>query len=148
MNATFSWSQLIDRVTLSLLSFQYCFEQNFTTVRQFCNPAMIKQIFTFETGPNSLFSSSIAQSKTLDEFRKESYIINLHMLWAFSNVSRQLQLKFSQVQTSYQLIEKLIVFTPTKTMHATYNRSKFTITSGNKIWLDTGFDRTGKLIGI
>ena len=69
----------------------------------------IQQTFTLETGLHSL-SSWFAQSNTLDEFRNDSYIINLYMLWTFSNVSWQMQLKFFQTQTSYQLIEIQIVF--------------------------------------
>ena len=53
----------------------------------------------------SLFTSSFAQSNTLDEIRNDSYIIHFYMLWTFSYVSWHSHLKLFQVQTSYRMIE-------------------------------------------
>ena len=107
---------------------------------------MTEQTFKLETGLHSLASSSIAQRNALDEFRNESYIINLYMLWAFSNISWQLQLEFFHVQTSYQLIEKRLVFYSSKiskTIHTTYSRLKFTmhIRQYNITWCRTRKDK-------
>ena len=71
---------------------------------------MREQTFTLKTGLHSLVSSSFAQVYTLNEFGNDSYNMNLYMLRTFSKVSKQIQLKFFQVQTSYQFIEKQIVF--------------------------------------
>ena len=71
---------------------------------------MREQAFTSKTGLHSLVSSSFAQNTTLGEFRNDSHVIKFYILGTFSNVSRQVQLKFFQVQTSYQLIETQIVF--------------------------------------
>ena len=110
MNTTFLCTQEINRVILSRLFSQCCFDSNLKNVWLLCNPAWKEQTLTSETGINSSVSNSFSQSNTLDEFRNESYIINFHMLWTFSNVSCHMLLKLFQFQTSYQLIEIQMVF--------------------------------------
>ena len=60
-----------------------------------------------------------------------------------------MQLKFFQVKTSYQLIEMQTVFYSNK--NGAHNTQQIKVyyaqcTPGNKIQLDTGFERTRKLI--
>ena len=69
----------------------------------------MEQKLTSETGLHSLVSSSFAQGNIQDEIRNDSYI-KIFYVMNFPKASWQIQLKFCQVQTSYQLIEIQMVF--------------------------------------